>query len=74
MSKKDQMTKEFLAGKTDDELLKELASHKKELFNLRFQAVLGDLKNAVKPRMVRKNIARIKTELSARKNKQNKGQ
>ena len=68
------MTKEFLAGKTDDELLKELDNHKKELFNLRFQADLGDLQNAVRPRMVRKDIARIKTELSARKNKQNKGQ
>ncbi len=74
MSKKNKITKDFLIGKSNDELLKELESHKKELFNLRFQAVLGDLQNTIKPRMVRKDIARINTELAARKNKQNKGQ
>ncbi|MCP5369751.1 MAG: 50S ribosomal protein L29 [Rickettsiaceae bacterium] len=40
---------------------------KKELFNLRFQKTLGDLKNTSRFSEVRKNIARVNTEISARK-------
>ena len=46
---------------TDVELTAELDKMKKELFNLRFQHVTGQLENPVKMREVKKNIARVKT-------------
>lgn len=39
---------------------------RKELFNLRFQKVLGGLENPMRIRLVRKEIARIKTVLNER--------
>lgn len=44
-----------------EELHTELENNKKELFNLRFQHVTGQLENPVKMREVKRNIARIKT-------------
>ena len=41
----------------------ELAKMKKELFNLRFQHVTGQLENPVKMREVKREIARVKTIL-----------
>lgn len=46
---------------TDAELNAELDKMKKELFNLRFQHVTGQLENPVKMREVKRNIARVKT-------------
>ncbi|NLY81176.1 MAG: 50S ribosomal protein L29 [Clostridiales bacterium] len=46
---------------TDVERIVELEKMKKELFNLRFQHVTGQLENPVKMREVKKNIARVKT-------------
>ncbi len=46
---------------TDIELNAELEKMKKELFNLRFQHVTGQLENPVKMREVKRNIARVKT-------------
>ncbi|MDD6155187.1 MAG: 50S ribosomal protein L29 [Eubacteriales bacterium] len=46
---------------SDAELSEELAKNKKELFNLRFQHVTGQLENPVKMREVKRDIARIKT-------------
>ena len=45
------------------ELNTELANMKKELFNLRFQHVTGQLENPVKMRELKRNIARVKTIL-----------
>ena len=45
------------------ELNTELANMKKELFNLRFQHVTGQLENTVKMRELKRNIARVKTIL-----------
>lgn len=45
------------------ELNTELANMKKELFNLRFQHVTGQLENSVKMRELKRNIARVKTIL-----------
>ncbi len=45
------------------ELNTELDSMKKELFNLRFQHVTGQLENPVKMRELKRNIARVKTIL-----------
>ncbi len=46
---------------TDVELNAELEKMKKELFNLRFQHVTGQLENPVKMKEVKRNIARVKT-------------
>jgi large subunit ribosomal protein L29 len=46
---------------TDVERTVELERMKKELFNLRFQHVTGQLENPVKMREVKKDIARVKT-------------
>ena len=46
---------------TEVELNNELAKMKKELFNLRFQHVTGQLENPVKMREVKREIARVTT-------------
>ncbi len=46
---------------TADELTDELAKLKKEQFNLRFQKATGQLENTARVRVVRRDIARIKT-------------
>ena len=46
---------------TEVELNVELNKMKKELFNLRFQHVTGQLENPVKMRELKKDIARVKT-------------
>ena len=46
---------------TEVELNTELDKMKKELFNLRFQHVTGQLENHVKMRELKKDIARVKT-------------
>ena len=48
-------------AKTIDQLNDELASLKKEQFNLRFQKATGQLENTARVTQVRKDIARIKT-------------
>ena len=48
---------------TEVELNSELAKMKKELFNLRFQHVTGQLENPVKMREVKREIDRVKTIL-----------
>ena len=55
-----------LMGKSADELQKDLVSAKKELFNLRFQNATNQLENTSRIKEVRKNIARISTEISAK--------
>ncbi len=51
---------------TDVERTVELERMKKELFNLRFQHVTGQLENPVKMREVKKDIARVKTIIRER--------
>ena len=46
---------------TEIELNGELDKMKKELFNLRFQHVTGQLENPVKMRELKKDIARVLT-------------
>ncbi len=52
--------------KTDDELKQQLTDLRKEAFNLRFQAASGQLENTAQARLVRRDIARIKTVLGER--------
>ncbi|MGF1463179.1 MAG: 50S ribosomal protein L29 [Maricaulaceae bacterium] len=49
-----------------DQLQDELLKLKKEQFNLRFQSATGQLENTARARIVRRDIARVKTELRAR--------
>ena len=46
---------------TDVELSAELDKMQKELFNLRFQHVTGQLENPVQMREIKRDIARVKT-------------
>jgi large subunit ribosomal protein L29 len=46
---------------TPDQLSDELMKLKKEQFNLRFQRATGQLENTGRVRVVRRDIARIKT-------------
>jgi LSU ribosomal protein L29P len=51
---------------TDDQREQEILNLKKEQFNLRFQRATGQLENTSRVRVVRRDIARLKT-LSAQK-------
>ena len=57
------MKPEDLRMKTVDELESELDTLTKETFNLRFQKASGQLENTSRVRVVRRDIARIKTIL-----------
>ena len=48
---------------SEAELNAELLKMKKDLFNLRFQHVTGQLENPIKMRDIQKDIARCKTVL-----------
>ncbi len=50
-----------ISDMTLDQLDEELIKLKKEQFNLRFQAVSGQLENTSRVRQVRRDIARVKT-------------
>ena len=52
---------EDLRLKTDDELSTQLTELKREAFNLRFQSATGQLEKPARVRVVRRDIARIKT-------------
>ncbi len=54
-----------LLGKSRDQLRDIMLDLKKEQFNLRFQRASGQLENTARVRKVRRDIARIKTALSA---------
>jgi large subunit ribosomal protein L29 len=56
---------EQLRSKSVEELNADLEASKKELFNLRFQNATNQLDNTGRIREVKKNIARIKTQLAA---------
>jgi large subunit ribosomal protein L29 len=53
-------------AKGDQELREQLLQLKKEQFNLRFQKATGQLESTSRVRVVRRDIARIKTVLAAR--------
>ena len=55
-----------LRGFDDDRLADELRKAKEELFNLRFQSATGQLESHGRLRAVRKDIARIYTEMRER--------
>jgi large subunit ribosomal protein L29 len=55
------MKPDDIRGMTVDQLDDELLKLKKEQFNLRFQRATGQLENSSRVRVVRRDIARVKT-------------
>ena len=66
------MKSEEARGLTPDQLDEQLVKLKKEQFNLRFQRASGQLENTSRVRVVRRDIARIKTVQSQKRNGQEK--
>lgn len=56
----------LLVDIADSDLLERLADAKEELFNLRFQFATNQLDNSARLTTVKRDIARILTELRAR--------
>ena len=61
MAKKDD-----IKVKTDDQLATDLSELKREQFNLRFQSATNQLEKPSRVRVVRRSIAQIKTQQTAR--------
>jgi large subunit ribosomal protein L29 len=57
---------------TADELKQEEANLRKELFNLRFQKVTGEIENPMRIRETRKDIARVLTVITEKSKEANK--
>ncbi len=53
-----------LRAQTSDELKTKLVSLKKEQFNLRFKVASGENENSSRIRIIRREIARLKTVLT----------
>jgi large subunit ribosomal protein L29 len=58
------MNADELRAKTPDELKDQLVALKKEAFNLRFQQATSQLENTARMRVVRRDVARVKTVLN----------
>jgi large subunit ribosomal protein L29 len=58
------MNAKDLRGQTPDQLRDQLASLKKESFNLRFQQATGQLENSSRMRQARRDAARVLTILN----------
>ena len=61
-----------LRNMTADELKQEEANLRKELFNLRFQKVTGEIENPMRIRQTRKDIARVLTVITEKSKEVNK--
>ena len=55
-----------LKQKSDDQLQQQLGDLKREQFNLRFQSATNQLEKPSRVRVVRRSIAQIKTQQTAR--------
>ena len=58
--------KDDIKVKTDDQLASDLSELKREQFNLRFQSATNQLEKPSRVRVVRRSIAQIKTQQTAR--------
>jgi large subunit ribosomal protein L29 len=65
------MAKVDLKSKTKDELETMLEKFNKERMNLRFQKSMGQLEKPSRVKIVRRDIARVKTLLNSMKDKVN---
>ena len=55
------MKKKEIKKLTKEQSIKEFEKLKKDLFNIRFQKINGQIKNPAKINEIKRNIARIKT-------------
>ena len=62
------MKKQEIKKLSKDEVIKNIDKFKKDLFNLRFQKINGQVKNPSKVNETRKSIARLKTMLGNNQN------
>ena len=62
------MKKKEIKKLTKSEIMKNVDKLKKDLFNLRFQKINGQVKNPSQVNETRKTIARLKTMLGNNKN------
>ena len=53
---------------TVEEINAKIAELKEELFNLKFQAALGNIENPARMNEIKKNIARMKTVITEKQN------
>ena len=60
------MKNDELRNLDSEKLESQLKDHYEELFNLRFQQVMGKLTASGRPRIVKREIARIKTIIRER--------
>jgi large subunit ribosomal protein L29 len=60
------MKADELRNLEDERLREQINEYQEELFNLRFQQVMGKLTASGRPRIVKREIARIKTILRER--------
>ena len=58
------MNAQELRDKTPDQLREQLATLKKESFNLRFQQATGQLENTARMRKLKRDTARVLTVLN----------
>ena len=58
------MKAQELKTKTPDQLRDDLLALKKEAFNLRFRQATGQLENTARMKIVRRDVARVKTVLN----------
>lgn len=63
---REELTSKALSEISVAKLNEKFSFLKKELFNLRFQKTLGELTNISRFAKVRKDVARVKTELTKR--------
>ena len=57
------MKKKEIKKLTKEQSIKELEKMKKDLFNIRFQKINGQVKNPAKVNETIRNIARLKTQI-----------
>ena len=57
------MKKKEIKKLTKEQALKEFEKLKKDLFNIRFQKINGQIKNPAKISETKRNIARLKTKI-----------
>jgi large subunit ribosomal protein L29 len=64
---KDKQRLSDFKAMSDDQLNDELLKLKKEQFNLRFQRATGQLENTSRVRVVRREVARVKTVVAQKR-------
>tara|TARA_Y100001970_G_C13864952_1_gene666059 strand:+ start:460 stop:651 length:192 start_codon:yes stop_codon:yes gene_type:complete len=62
------MKNKDIKKQSKDELIKNIEKLKKDLFNMRFQKINGQIKSTALVRETKKSLARLKTHLGVKNN------